>query len=95
MPEGYPSLCQVVRRQLDGHPVASQNPDVVLPHLAGQMSQYLVPFADLDLECSITHTFDDGSVNRDHIFFWNNVTSLPCVEQAAKLRNACLAFLSQ
>jgi hypothetical protein len=92
MPEGYPPLRQVVRRQLDGHPVTRQNPDVVLAHLAGQMGQYLVTFADLYLECSIPHTFDSSSINRDHIFFWNDVTSFPRVAHAAGLRNTCLDF---
>ena len=92
MPEGYPPLRQVVRRQLNGHPVTRQNPDVVLAHLTGQMGQYLVTFADLYLECSIPHTFDYSSINRDHIFFWNDVTSFPRVAHAVGLRNTCLDF---
>lgn len=64
----------------------------MLAHLTGQMSQYLVPLAYLHFECSISHTFDYSSINRDHIFFWNDVTSFPRVAQAASLRNAYLDF---
>ena len=64
----------------------------MLAHLPGQMSQYLVPLSYLHFECSITHTFNYSSVNRDHIFFWNDVTSFPRVAQAASLRNAYLDF---
>jgi hypothetical protein len=44
--------------------------------------QYLVTLAYLDLECSITHTFNDGPIYRNHVFFWNDVTSFPQVAQA-------------
>ncbi len=90
MPESYTSLCQVVRRQLNGNPVTCQDPDVVLAHLAGQMSQYLMSLANFYLECSISHTLDYSSVNRDHVFFWNDVTSFPRIAQAAGLRNSCI-----
>ena len=89
MSERHPSLCQVVRRQLNRHPVACQDPDVVLAHFAGQMGQYLVPLGNLNLECSITHTFDYSSINRDHVFFWNDVTSFPRVHS-----DECLDFES-
>ena len=92
MPESYTSFCEVVRRQLDRHPVARQHPDVVLAHLTGQMGQHLVPLANLHFECGIPHTFDDSSVDGDHIFFWNDVTSFPRVAQAARPRNVCLDF---
>jgi hypothetical protein len=92
MPEGHTSLCQVVRRQLNGHPVTCQDPDVVLAHLTGQMSQYLMPLAYFHLECSISHTLDYSSINRDHVFFWNDVTSFPRFAQAPSLRKRVLDF---
>jgi hypothetical protein len=39
------------------------------------VGQNFVPFAYLDLERSISHTLDNGSVDRNHIFFWNDITS--------------------
>ena len=93
MPKRYTSLCQVVRRQLNGHPVTCQDPDVVLAHLAGQMSQYLMPLAYFHLECSISHTFDYSSINRDHVFFWNDVTSFPRFCASCQLaQNVYLVF---
>jgi hypothetical protein len=50
----------------------------MLAHFSGQMGQHFVPLGDLHFECGISHALDDGSVNRDHIFFWNGVTSFPC-----------------
>lgn len=77
MPEGYASFCQIVWRQLNGHLVTCEDPDVVLSHLAGQVGQYFVTVAYLNLEGGITHTFNYGSIDWDHIFFGNNVTSFP------------------
>lgn len=57
----------------------------MLAHLTGQMSQHLVPLGDLHLECSISHALDHSSINRDHIFFWNDVTSFHRVAQALNL----------
>jgi hypothetical protein len=54
------------------------------------MGQYLMPLAYFHLECSISHTLDYSSINRDHIFFWNDVTSFPRIAQAASLRNPCV-----
>ena len=92
MPERHTSLCQVVRRQLNGHPVTCQDPDVVLAHLAGQMSQYLVSLANFYLECSISHTLDYSSINRDHVFFWNDVTSFPYLRKLPACANMYLDF---
>ena len=94
MPERHTSLCQVVRRQLNGHPVTCQDPDVVLAHLAGQMSQYLVSLANFYLECSISHTLDYSSINRNHIFFWNDVTSFHPVTQASNLSHIVFCSLA-
>jgi hypothetical protein len=92
MPERHPSLCQVVRRQLNGHPVTCQDPDVVLAHLTGQMSQYLMPLAYFYLECSISHTLYYSSINRDHVFFWNDVTSFPRLRKLPACANVYLDF---
>ena len=54
------------------------------------MGQNFVSLANFHLERSISHTFDYCSINRDHIFFWNDVTSFPRVAQAVTLRDACI-----
>lgn len=76
MPERYSPFCQVVRRQLNRHPIACKNLDVMLAHLAGQVSQHIVPIAYPHLERSITHALDYGSINGNHIFSWNGMASL-------------------
>jgi len=47
----------------------------MLAHLAGQMSQNLMPFRYPDFEGSVSGAFYDGPVNGDHVFFWNGITS--------------------
>ena len=79
MPIGYATLGQVVRRQLYRDLVAWQYFDEILPHLAREMSQDFVPLADLNLKCRVGQRIYDRSLNRDHIFFWNNHTSIVTV----------------
>src|ERR671918_1837576 len=43
VPEDDPAPGEVVRRQLDEHPVAGQHPDVVHPHLPPDVRQDPVP----------------------------------------------------
>ena len=47
----------------------------MLAHLARQVGQNLVPFTYSYLEGSVSHAFNYGSINRDHIFSWNDFTS--------------------
>src|SRR5262249_41514517 len=89
MAKGHTSLCQVVRGQFHSHPVTCQNLDVILSHFARQMGQHFVTLTYPHLECSVSHTFNYSSIDRDHIFSWNDVTSFPRIAPAA-LRNACL-----
>ena len=54
-----------------------------------------MPFCYLHFECSVSHTLDYSSINRDHIFFWNNVTSFHPVTQAMNpgdIMFSCLAY---
>jgi hypothetical protein len=43
----------------------------MLAHLAGQMGQHFVALGYLYFERSVPHTLNNGSINGDHIFFWN------------------------
>lgn len=43
----------------------------MLAHLAGQMGQHFVALGYLNLERSVPHTLNHGSIDGDHIFFWN------------------------
>jgi len=71
MPERYPAFCQVVGGQLNRNSVTCKHLDVVLAHLAGQVSQYFVALGYLYFKCSVPHTLNYGSINGDHVFLWN------------------------
>src|SRR5690348_16851571 len=58
VPVDDPAAAQVVRAQLDDHPVVGQDPDVVHPHLAADMSEYFVPVVKLHPEEGIRQRFD-------------------------------------
>src|SRR5215472_3146138 len=67
------AAAEVVRAQLDDHPVVGQDPDVVHPHLAADMSKNLVPVVELHPEEGVRQRFDyralylDGAVFLGHI----------------------------
>src|SRR4051794_13217463 len=73
VPVDDPTAGQVVRRELHHHPVLGKDPDVVLPHLAADMRQHLVPVAQLHPEHGIGQRFDylafdlDGPILLGHI----------------------------
>src|SRR5213083_2061326 len=50
---------EVVRRQFDDDPVLGQDTDVVLPHLAADVSQDLVSVGELDPEHGVREGLDD------------------------------------
>src|SRR6187551_792116 len=52
---------QVVRRKLDDDPVLGKDADVVLPHLAGDVSQHLVTIGELDAEHSVRQRLDHSA----------------------------------
>jgi len=54
----------------------------MLAHLAAQMSQDFVPVRDSDLEGSVALAFYNGPINWDHVFSWNDDTSLTLIKQA-------------
>src|ERR1700733_6441646 len=78
---------QVVRRKLHHDPVLGQNADVVLPHLAADVSQDLVTIGELHTEHGVRQRLDhsafdlDGSVFLGHILhclyigFWGKLTT--------------------
>ena len=50
LPESDPRLRQIVGRQLDGHPVAGNDPDKIFPHLAGDGRQHLMLVIEFNAE---------------------------------------------
>src|SRR6185295_546503 len=64
---------QVVRRKLDDDPVLGKNADVVLPHLAADMSQDLVPVRQLHTEHGVGQWLDHSAFDLDGSVFLGHV----------------------
>ena len=64
---GDATPAQVVRRELDLDPVSGQDPDVVHPHLPGDVSEHLVPVLEFDPEHGVGQRFDDRSFDQDRV----------------------------
>src|SRR3954465_6316792 len=60
---------EVVRRQLQLDAVPRQDPDVVHPHLAGDMCEHGVPVLEFDPEHGVGKGLDDRPLYLDHIIF--------------------------
>src|SRR4051812_9460446 len=82
VPVDGPPPGQVVGRELHDHPVLREDPDVVLPHLAADVGEDLVPVAQLDPEHRVRESLHNGALDFDHAFFLRHV-----------LRNLCSALM--
>ena len=58
---------EVVGRELDLHAVAREDPDVVHPHLPGDVREHLVPVLELDPEHGVGQRFDDRPFDQDRV----------------------------
>lgn len=59
---------QVVGRQLHDDAILGQDTDVVLAHLAGNVSQYLVAIVQFDTEHRVRQGLDNATLNLDGAF---------------------------
>jgi len=71
-PVGDPSAGQVVWRDLDDHPIAGHNSDEVLPHLAGDVSQHLMPVIQFDPKSRVCQRFRHSALCFNGLFFGHN-----------------------
>src|SRR2546423_2055835 len=60
---------EVIGGELHLNPVTRQDPDVVHPHLPGNMRQHLVAVLELHPEHGIRERLDNGSFHEDRIVF--------------------------
>src|SRR5947209_10528648 len=67
VPVGDATPAEVVGRELDLHPVAGEDPDVVHPHLPGDVCEHLVPVLELDPEHGVGQRFDDRPLDQDRV----------------------------
>src|SRR5947199_749068 len=68
-PIGDPAPGQVVRRQLDLHAIARQDPDEVHPHLAADVREHLVAVLELHPEHRVGQRLDHRSLDLDRVLF--------------------------
>ena len=65
---GDAAPAEVVGGELDLHAVTGQDPDVVHPHLPGDVREHLVPVLELDPEHGVREWLDDRSLENDRVF---------------------------
>src|SRR5688500_10979017 len=63
---------EVVRRKLDHDPVLREDPDVVLAHLSADVSEDLVPVAQLHAEHRVRKGLHNGALHLDDAFFFRH-----------------------
>src|SRR5438132_415564 len=68
VPIGDATAGQVVRRQLHLDPIPRQDPDVVHPHLPGDVREDLVPVVELHAEHGVGERFRDLPFQHDRVF---------------------------
>src|SRR5699024_3006595 len=73
---GDAALGQVIRRDLHGNGVTTQDADVVLAHLAGDVSRYDMPVLQFDAESGVGQCLDDRAFHLDMLFFCHRLLSL-------------------
>src|SRR5262245_7249991 len=61
------AAAEVVGRELDLHAVAGQDPDVVHPHLPGDVSEHLVPVLELDTEHRVRQRLHHRPLHEDRV----------------------------
>jgi hypothetical protein len=64
----YPASIEIVGRQLHHDSVSGQDPDVVHPHLAGNVSQYFVAVVEFDPKHGVGKGFYYLSLNLNSVF---------------------------
>src|SRR5882724_4804182 len=68
-PIGDPAPGEVVRGQLDLHPIARQDADEVHPHLPADVREHLVAVLELDPEHRVGQRLDHHPLDLDRVFF--------------------------
>src|SRR5262245_48461976 len=64
---GHATPAEVVRSELDLHLVAGEDPDVVHPHLPGDVREDLVAVFELDTEHGVGERLDDRPLDEDRV----------------------------
>src|SRR5246127_3322922 len=73
VPVNDATAAQVVRTELNDHPVIRQDTDVVHPHLPADVGEYLVPVVQLHPEEGIGQSLDHRALNLDGAVFLGHI----------------------
>ena len=68
-PVGNPPLAEIIRGQFNGDLVTTQNPDVMLAHLARNMGRHDMTVFQFDPEHGVGKGLGDGSFHFNVFFF--------------------------
>src|SRR5919109_1338337 len=71
-----PGAVEVVRRDLDAHPVPRQDPDAEAPHLPGDVAEHLVAVVELHPEHRVRERLDDLAFEFDLLFLGQKLDDL-------------------
>src|ERR1700679_2055706 len=86
VPVNDATAAEVVRAELDDHPVVWQNPDLVHPHLPADVGEYFVPVVQLHAEEGIRQRFHHRALDLDGaVFFGHILRASSCVVLAGVL----------
>src|SRR5439155_27136753 len=88
VPVDDPAPREVVRRELHEHPVTRQDPDVVHPHLAGDVGEDLVTVVELDAEHRVRERLDHRSLDLNRVLLGHTPPGSPYPEHAKMPRGA-------
>src|SRR5207249_3005297 len=84
------AAAEVVRRELDLHPVARRDADVVHPHLPGYVSKNLVPVLQLDTEHGVRQRLHDRPFDQDRVILRLGQRASPSgLERAQRTSFSC------
>src|SRR6202795_5107043 len=70
-----PAAVEVVRRELDLHPVAREDTDAITPHLPGRISERLVATVECNPEITVPQSLDDLAVELNLLFLLGDYAS--------------------
>src|SRR2546430_16321610 len=83
---------QVVRGKFHHDPVLRQDADVVLPHLAADVRQYLVAVGELHPEHGVREWLDDPAFDLDGPVFFGHVLRYPTAHSVTGSQSPSRAF---
>jgi hypothetical protein len=73
--ENYPSLRQIVGRDLDAHTIPRDDSDEIFAHFTGDMREHNVPIRQFQPEHCARQDIDHNSFSNNRLFFRHRETS--------------------